>query len=180
MTKPTKHDIDKQLEAARRLWGGTLPELDAIAWDAYIISLVGEPGMLSAQDYRDIRHPLPDINDNPVDAILEGTHYWLEKEDETDDDDDDDDDDKDDSNFYVESRLERHKREILADTKHFGGHLPDRFAVAWAGMLYGLYRWSLISEAEYQELSDLLPNIENNPVERIERCVEDPQRLGPN
>jgi hypothetical protein len=53
---------------------------------------------------------------------------------------------------------------ICRDIKHYGGTLPERVAIAWAGYLSALLEWGLLSPPEHRRLRSLLPEIENSPV----------------
>lgn len=55
-------------------------------------------------------------------------------------------------------------KRIRRDIKHYGGALPERVAIAWAAYLSALLEWNLLSVAEFDEVNDLLPKIENSPV----------------
>lgn len=60
------------------------------------------------------------------------------------------------------------KQRILADKKHFNNKLPERYAIAWAGYIAGLYEWSFISQENYAELDALLPRVSKpDPVAEI-------------
>jgi hypothetical protein len=53
---------------------------------------------------------------------------------------------------------------IQNDIAHFGGKLPESYALVWDGYLAALIEWGLLSPNEHKLLSDLLPEIDNNPV----------------
>ena len=54
---------------------------------------------------------------------------------------------------------------IQADIDVFGGELPERYAIAWAGYLAGLMEWKVIDFPLYSRLVDLLPPIgDPNPI----------------
>lgn len=55
-------------------------------------------------------------------------------------------------------------RRIERERGHSGGHIPERVALVWYGYLAGLIEWGMISVAEHAELSNLLPQIADNPV----------------
>lgn len=48
-------------------------------------------------------------------------------------------------------------RRIRRDIDHYGGALPERFALAWAGYLAAMLEWGLIKISAYDRLTDLLP-----------------------
>lgn len=57
---------------------------------------------------------------------------------------------------------------INRDIDHFDGCLPERFAIAWRGYLAALLEWQLISVSNHDQLSDLLPQLEEpDPVVAI-------------
>lgn len=47
---------------------------------------------------------------------------------------------------------------------HYGGAVPPDAALVWDGYLAALIEWGLLTPEEHGELSELLPNVENNPV----------------
>ena len=60
------------------------------------------------------------------------------------------------------------KSRIDADAKALGGNLPDRFALAWHGYLAALLEWQIIGIPQYDELYEILPEIdEPNPITTI-------------
>ena len=59
------------------------------------------------------------------------------------------------------------KERIQSEIDHFGGILPERVALVWDGYLAGLLEWGLISASQHKELSDMLPEIADNPVMSI-------------
>jgi hypothetical protein len=61
---------------------------------------------------------------------------------------------------------------IRADESHFGGMLPERFAIAWRGYLAGLLEWGVIDPPAYTELSALLPPVDDDPATAILRGRE--------
>jgi hypothetical protein len=56
---------------------------------------------------------------------------------------------------------------IQSEIDHFGGILPERVALVWDGYLAALLEWGLITPSEHKELSDMLPEIPDNPVMAI-------------
>lgn len=57
---------------------------------------------------------------------------------------------------------------IKADIKHFGGELPERYALAWQGYVAGIFEWGLIDIPLYDRLVSLLPVISMpNPILEI-------------
>ena len=57
------------------------------------------------------------------------------------------------------------RRRIEADIRAFGGVLPERYTLAWAGYLAALLEWGLITPVKYKMLNDLMPKIgEPDPV----------------
>jgi len=63
--------------------------------------------------------------------------------------------------------LEELQDRIQREITHFGGVLPERVAIAWDGYIAGLLEWSLITPSEHSKLSDMLPEIPDNPVMAI-------------
>jgi len=64
--------------------------------------------------------------------------------------------------------LDELSRRIKADIDHFGGLLPERYAIAWRGYLAGLSEWGVISTADHNELWKMLPEIgDPDPVDEI-------------
>ena len=56
------------------------------------------------------------------------------------------------------------KWRIQSEIDCFGGILPERVALVWDGYLAGLLEWGLINPSKHKQLSDMLPEIPNNPV----------------
>jgi len=52
---------------------------------------------------------------------------------------------------------------IQLDIDHFGGDLPERFAIAWRAYLAALIEWKLISIADHEALCKMLPAVEDDP-----------------
>lgn len=48
---------------------------------------------------------------------------------------------------------------IQEQIDHFGGVLPERHAIAWAGYLAALFEEGLLDYPHYVELTDMLPEI---------------------
>jgi len=67
---------------------------------------------------------------------------------------------------------ELHNR-IWADLMHYGGPTLIRAALVWDGYLGAMLEWGLISVADHELLTSLLPHIEDNPVIRIFTGWED-------
>jgi hypothetical protein len=59
------------------------------------------------------------------------------------------------------------KERIQNEIEYSGGILPERVALVWDGYLAGLLEWGLITPSQHKQLSDMLPEIPNNPVMRI-------------
>lgn len=60
--------------------------------------------------------------------------------------------------------LDELRSRIQEDIDHFGGQLPERYALVWNGYLAALIEWSMISVHEHELLTGMLPKVENNPV----------------
>jgi hypothetical protein len=56
---------------------------------------------------------------------------------------------------------------IRADESHFGGTLPERFAIAWRGYLAGLLEWGVIDPPTHTALSALVPPVDDDPATAI-------------
>jgi hypothetical protein len=63
--------------------------------------------------------------------------------------------------------LEEMRNRLQKDIDHFGGAMPERVALVWDGYLAALIEWSLITVNEHAELTDMLPEIPDNPVMAI-------------
>jgi hypothetical protein len=59
------------------------------------------------------------------------------------------------------------KVRIRRELDHFSGSLPERVALVWDGYLAALLEWDLLTPAQHKELSDMLPEIPDNPVMAI-------------
>lgn len=59
------------------------------------------------------------------------------------------------------------KDRLGAEIDHFGGLLPERVTLVWDGYLAALLEWDLITPSHHKELSDMLPEISDNPVMAI-------------
>lgn len=157
MLKPDVNEISKQLIDESERNNGTLPKLYRIAWDAYLRAVAVNYGdSFDHNDYDELRHHFPEIEDDPVSAMACGKHY------------------KDnyygvaEGEFVDETEFEGLYREIKQETKHFGGQLPPLYIVAWTGKLLGLHQCKVISDSEYERLLAMLPVLEDNPVKRVE------------
>lgn len=61
------------------------------------------------------------------------------------------------------------KVRIQGEIDHFGGNLPERFAIAWRAYLAGLLEWNVIDTPEYDELITLVPSVDDDPAVAILR-----------
>ncbi|MBX9725091.1 MAG: hypothetical protein K2X81_27050 [Candidatus Obscuribacterales bacterium] len=161
MRKPDIEQLDRILKKESESFGGKLPELHHIAWRAYFSALVGETldgeDLLSNRDFDEkLRQYFPELEDDPVSAILCGEHYKGNYYGVAD------------GEFVDESEFEGLYRKIKQETKHFGGQLPPPYTVAWTGQLLGLHQCNLITDSEYEQLLGMLPVVEDNPVKRVE------------
>ena len=60
------------------------------------------------------------------------------------------------------------KSRINTDAKVLDGNLPERFALAWHGYLAALLEWQIIGIPQYDELFEILPEIDDpNPITTI-------------
>ncbi len=60
------------------------------------------------------------------------------------------------------------KSRINADAQALSGNLPERFALAWHGYLAALLEWQIIGIPQYDELFEVLPEIDDpNPITTI-------------
>ncbi|HEX5869452.1 MAG TPA: hypothetical protein VFY65_03490 [Longimicrobium sp.] len=64
------------------------------------------------------------------------------------------------------------------DARRYGGALPREVTVAWQGYLAGLIEWDVLSVAEHERLSRVLPPIEDSPVTHILIGWEDEEEGG--
>jgi hypothetical protein len=162
MLKLDVNEIAKLLADVSDRNGGNLPTLYRIAWDAYLMALVGNSGdSFDHNDYIELRHHFPTFDDDPdandpVNAMAIGKHY------------------KDnyygisEGDFVDESDFQGLYREIKQETKHFGGRLPPPYTVSWSAQLLGLHQCNVISDTEYGELSAMLPVLKDNPAKEVE------------
>ncbi|MGI9056289.1 MAG: hypothetical protein ACR2F2_10870 [Pyrinomonadaceae bacterium] len=73
-----------------------------------------------------------------------------------------------------EEIAEEIKSRILADVHALGGNLPERFSLAWHGYLAALLEWQIIEIPQYDDLFEMLPEINDpNPVTTIFSGRED-------
>lgn len=56
------------------------------------------------------------------------------------------------------------KSRLQTEAAYFNGNIPERVAIAWDGYLAALLDWNLISPEQHKELTNLLPEIPDNPV----------------
>lgn len=63
--------------------------------------------------------------------------------------------------------VEELRKRIKRDIEHFGGRLPERVALAWSGYLAALIEWGLVSVPDFDDLSRLVPHIEDDPAVAI-------------
>lgn len=159
MLKIDIDEIARMLKQESERNGGTLSKLDNIAWHAYLSSLPG--AVLDHVDYERVQQYFPNFDDDPdaqdpVLAMAIGKHY------------------KDnyygvaEGEFVNESEFEGLYRQIKQETKHFGGHLPPPYTVAWSGKLLGLHQCKALIDLEYELLLEMLPILEDNPVKKVE------------
>ncbi|MBX9720850.1 MAG: hypothetical protein K2X81_05620 [Candidatus Obscuribacterales bacterium] len=164
MQKVDVSEIATLLAEVKDSSGGSLPELYRIAWDAYLSTLVGDSGdAFDHNDFIELRdqgyfpsfEDDPDAND-PVLAMAIGKHYkenyYGNAEGE----------------FVYESDFQAAHREINQETKHFNGKLPPPYVVAWTGRLLGMHQCKVITDEEYEQLSAMLPVLEDNPIKIVE------------
>jgi hypothetical protein len=69
------------------------------------------------------------------------------------------------------------KSRIRSEIDYFKGSLPERVAIVWDGYLAALIEWGLITPAEHKALSDMLPDVPDNPVMAIFLGRESPIRI---
>jgi hypothetical protein len=159
--KPDISLLNSLMTQERERYGGTLPDLVAIAWRGYLMALVGE--VIDHLDYDQLRHHFPEIQDDPVSYIVCGKHYLMDEQELN--------ATNGSSEFVDETDMEALRREIKSDSRHLGGTLPTRFAVAWHATLLAHQQWQLLSKDDYDSLVLLLPEIENNPVASIKTAM---------
>jgi hypothetical protein len=73
ISKPTFFEIEERIRRDLKYFNGELPARNAIAWGAYIAALL-EWGQISVSEHSRLCQLLPQIEDNPVLAILLGRH----------------------------------------------------------------------------------------------------------
>lgn len=61
---------------------------------------------------------------------------------------------------------------VQADEFHFGGTLPEPYAVAWRGYLAGLLEWGVIDPPTHTALVALIPPVDDDPAAAILRGRE--------
>jgi hypothetical protein len=66
-----------------------------------------------------------------------------------------------------EQTFQELRRRIQAEIEHFDGKLPERVALVWDGYIAAMIEWGLISPEEHRQLSEMLPEIPDNPVMAI-------------
>ncbi len=66
-------------------------------------------------------------------------------------------------------RAEEIAYRIQADAEHFGGVLPERYAIAWRGYLAALLEWNLVSVLQYDSLLVHIPPVQDDPAVAILR-----------
>jgi hypothetical protein len=62
------------------------------------------------------------------------------------------------------AELQDRVRESIA---YYGGLLPKEAALVWDGYFAALLEWGLISVSDHATLSDMLPEVPDNPVIRV-------------
>lgn len=60
--------------------------------------------------------------------------------------------------------LDELKDRLQQELTYYGGVIPERVAIAWDGYFAALLEWNLISPAEHHVVSEMLPEIPDNPV----------------
>ncbi len=154
MLKPDIKELDGFLTAEAERFGGQLPTLYRIAWDAYLMALTGEA--IDHLDNDELCHHFPKIENNPVSDMAVGKHYF------------DHDPNIPAGEFMEETEFEALTWQIGQDAKHLGGQLTTPFAVAWYGQLLGVHQCNLITDTEYRQLLAMLPVLDDNPVKKVE------------
>jgi hypothetical protein len=61
---------------------------------------------------------------------------------------------------------------IHKDIEHFGGNLPERFAIAWRAYLAGLLEWGVVDIPTYDTLLSTIPSVADDPAVAILRGRE--------
>jgi hypothetical protein len=59
------------------------------------------------------------------------------------------------------------RERIQADRSHFGGTLPERYAIAWRAYLAGLMEWGVIEVSVFDRLTVFLPEVADDPSVQI-------------
>lgn len=166
MAKPTVELIDELLKEEQDRCNGALPDLVAIAWRGTLAVIVGDLEFISIEDYDQLRHYFEGIKDDPVSYIVRGVHSLQDAREH---------EEKFGPGEWVHETLaEQYEREIKSDTRHFGGKLDERFAVAWRSYLYPYHEWKVLTDDEYAKLLALIPEVKNNPLDRIKADINNP------
>lgn len=130
------------------VYEGHLPRRLAIAWKAYLASLM-EWEVIALTDYNKLLELLPALTDDPVPDILSSKERLNSRGESLD----------------IVAELQcRIQKDIDARSKN----LPEAYAIAWKSYLASLMEWQVISGHDYKQLIELLPQLSNpNPVLEI-------------
>lgn len=156
MLEPYIDEIACRLREVCALHDGVLPDLYRIAWHAYLST-----GVVDHVDFEKVSSFFPNFDtdpncNDPVLAIAVGKNYQ------------DPDPSIPPGECIYETVFDGLSWKIHEDKKHLGGELPAGFVVAWAGKLLGLRDCKELEEVEYQKLREMLPKLEDNPIEELE------------
>lgn len=79
------------------------------------------------------------------------------------------------NDFFVDEEeriFQAHLSEINSDAAHLGGILPRDWAIAWSAVILAEHHWGLLSDEGYEQLLEMLPLIENNPVDSLKKIKQ--------
>lgn len=169
---PNIDDIIDFLTTLRDKSGGTLPELTRIAWDSYLSEIYIHQRSLDLSEFIRVRNEFafptndndPDAND-PVLAIASGKYYV-------------EDPSIPDGECVSQTTFEALSLDIRDVANHFGGELPPTFAVAYEAKLLAMSVTDEISDSEHEQLTSLLPTIDNSPIKDIKAFMQKYQHSG--
>lgn len=138
----TPEAIEKELryriESEIAHQGGKLPERTAIAWRAYLGGLF---------EWSVITQPIFDR----LIALVPSTNGPTPTQR---------------SPVEPDAVVQKIRNRIRADLKRSHGKLSEHQAIAWHAYVCSLYEWSVIGKG-FRELIDLLPRLEDDPVQAI-------------
>lgn len=139
---------------------GKLPELDGIAWHAYL-----HEGVIDHVDYIEwFRNFFPTLDDDPEanDPVLAIAIGKFNVEDPS----------ISEGDCVFQTTFEGLSLDIRDVAANFGGMLPPPFSVAYEAKLLALYHSHEITDSEYEQLLAMIPIVENSPVAEIKSIMQ--------